>query len=222
VSAINQMFDTIAPTYDTLNRVLSLGIDQGWRRKAIAGLGDVRGRRVIDLCAGTLDLTKLAREAGAQVVATDFAQNMLERGRNKVDAQTPIVRADAQRLPFGDGLFAGALCGFGLRNLPDPHKGLREARRVLSPGARLVVLDFFRPTRTITRAVQALYNRQILPLVGGLVSGDRAAYRYLASSIERFSTREEIEALALSAGFARARSVELTLGVAALVICEVA
>jgi len=222
MSAINQMFDTIAPTYDTLNRVLSLGIDQGWRRRAIAELGDVRGRRVIDLCAGTLDLTKLAGEAGAKVIATDFAQNMLERGRGKVDAHTPIVRADAQRLPFTDGVFAGALCGFGLRNLPDPLQGLKEARRVLQPGARLVVLDFFRPTRTITRAVQALYNRQVLPLVGGLVSGDRAAYRYLASSIERFSTREEIETLALQAGFARARSYELTLGVAALVICEVA
>jgi demethylmenaquinone methyltransferase / 2-methoxy-6-polyprenyl-1,4-benzoquinol methylase len=217
--AVKDMFDGIAPTYDALNRVLSLGIDQRWRRRAVAALGDVRGRRVLDICAGTLDLSVIADQAGAQVVASDFAAAMLARGRHKLAA--PLVRADAMRLPFADGAFAGALCGFGLRNLDQPAVGIREARRVLAPGGRLVILDFFRPRRAVTRAVQALYNRRILPFIGGVVSGAPDAYRYLAASIDRFATREEVETLARASGFDRVTGVDLTAGIAALVICEV-
>jgi ubiquinone/menaquinone biosynthesis methyltransferase len=222
---IRKMFDGIAPTYDALNRALSLGIDQAWRRRAVAALGDLRGRKILDLCAGTLDLAVIAARAGARVTATDFSPEMLARGRRKAAAAgvalDEVRLADAQALPFADGAFGGALCGFGLRNLDDPARALAEWRRVLAPGARLVVLDFFRPRRALTRVVQALYNRRVLPLVGGLVSGDRDAYRYLARSIERFATREEIERLAVAAGFARARGADLTAGVAALVIAEV-
>jgi ubiquinone/menaquinone biosynthesis methyltransferase len=215
---VRGMFDGIAPTYDALNRVLSLGIDQSWRKKAVRALGDVRGRAVLDSCAGTLDLSEWAERAGARVVASDFSANMLHRGKNKTRAG--LVQADSMRLPFADGAFAGALCGFGLRNLPDPAAGLREARRVLQPGARLVVLDFFRPRRAVTRAVQALYNRRVLPFVGGLFSGDRSAYEYLASSIERFATREEVESLARAAGFSSVHGEDLTAGIAALVVAQ--
>jgi len=218
-AAVLRMFDGIAPTYDALNRIMSFGIDRRWRKRALAALGPLAGRRVLDVCAGTLDLTRLCEQAGARPVAVDFAHEMLRGGAAK--ARAPRVRADAQRLPFADASFDGALCGFGLRNLDDPAAGLREARRVLRPGARLVVLDFFRPRRAVTRAIQVLYNRQILPLVGGWVSGDRAAYRYLASSIERFATREAVEALAYDAGFAEVDGEDLTAGVAALVICTV-
>jgi ubiquinone/menaquinone biosynthesis methyltransferase len=218
---VNGMFDRIAPTYDALNRVLSLGIDQSWRRRAVLALGELRGRAVLDLCAGTLDLSRLAQARGAEVVASDFAQHMLERGRAKLKTSIPLIRADAQRLPFADGVFSGALCGFGLRNLDDPLAGLREMRRVLAPGGRLVVLDFFRPRRALTRAVQVIYNRKVLPLVGGLISGDASAYRYLARSIERFATREEAETLARQAGFDNVRGIDLTVGVAALLIAEV-
>lgn len=216
--AVQEMFERIAPTYDLLNRVLSFGIDRGWRRRAVAALGDVRGRRVVDLCAGTLDLSAIADEAGARVTATDFAHNMLVRGRAKLEL--PTLRADAMRLPFADGVFAGALCGFGLRNLDDPAAGLREARRVLAPGARFVILEFFRPARWTARTVQSLYNRRVLPLVGGALSGDRRAYQYLARSIERFSTREEIEALAVRAGFTSAWGEDLTGGIASLVVAQ--
>src|SRR5579862_7552776 len=143
------MFGAIAPTYDALNRVLSLGVDQSWRRRAVAALGGLRGRRVLDVCAGTLDLSELAARAGAIVTASDFAPEMLARGRHKLDGASgaTLVCADAQALPFPDGAFDAALCGFGLRNLDDPARGLREWRRVLAPGGRLVVLDFFRPRR---------------------------------------------------------------------------
>ena len=212
------MFDGIAPTYDTLNRVLSLGIDRSWRRRAIAALGDVRGRPVLDVCAGTLDLASLAVEAGARVIATDFSHQMLVAGRDKV--HVPVVRADALALPFGDGGFAGVICGFGLRNLDDTRAGLREMRRLIVPGGKLVVLDFFRPRRTVTRAVQALYNQQILPLVGGAISGDRAAYRYLADSIERFAGRSEVEQMCREVGFTSASSEDLTLGIASMVVAS--
>jgi ubiquinone/menaquinone biosynthesis methyltransferase len=216
--AVQTMFDGIAPTYDTLNRVLSLGIDQAWRRRAVAALGDVRGRRVLDICAGTLDLSALAVAAGADVTATDFAQEMLRRGAAKTPV--PVVRADALALPFADRSFAGALCGFGLRNLDDARAGLAEMRRVLGAGGRLVVLDFFRPRRLVTRAVQSLYNQRVLPLVGGAISGDRAAYRYLAQSIERFATRHDVEQLCRSVGFSRVDGADLTLGIASMVVAS--
>ena len=217
--AVQQMFDGIAPTYDTLNRVLSLGIDQSWRKKAIAALGGdtgLGGRRVLDVCAGTLDLASLAVTAGAEVVATDFSHAMLSSGRGKV--LVPVVRADALALPFGDASFDGVVCGFGLRNLDDTRRGLAEMQRVLGRGGRLVVLDFFRPRRTVTRAVQALYNQRVLPLVGGIVSGDRSAYRYLADSIERFASRHDVERMCRELGFSSARSEDLTLGIASMVV----
>lgn len=218
MSAVQEMFDRIAPTYDTLNRVLSLGIDRDWRRRAIAALGPVAGRRVVDVCAGTLDLSALAQAAGAEVIATDFSHAMLLRGRKK--ARLPLLRADALSLPFAEASFAGALCGFGLRNLPDARAGLAELRRVLAPGGRCVVLDFFRPERAVTRAVQALYNRRVLPLVGGVLSGDAGAYRYLASSIDAFARRDEVEAMCRDVGFRQVYGTELTLGIASLVVAQ--
>lgn len=214
--AVQQMFDGIAPTYDTLNRVLSLGIDQSWRRKAVRALGHIHGRKVLDVCAGTLDLSLLAFDAGADVIATDFSHAMLAGGRGKV--LVPVIRADAQALPFDDASFDGVICGFGLRNLDDTRAGLAEMRRILKPGGRAVVLDFFRPRRTITRAVQSLYNQRVLPFVGGIVSGDGSAYRYLADSIERFATREDIEQLCREVGFAGARGEDFTLGIASMVV----
>ena len=216
MSGVQQMFDRIAPTYDTLNRVLSLGIDQSWRKRAVAALGAIYGRRVLDVCAGTLDLATLAVDAGAEVVATDFSHAMLARGRGKV--LVPLVRADALHLPFADASFDGVICGFGLRNLDDPRRGLAEMRRVCKPGARVVILEFFRPRRALTRAVQQLYNQRVLPAVGGLVSGDGAAYRYLATSIARFMTRAEAEASCEELGFAEVHGRDLTLGIASIVV----
>jgi ubiquinone/menaquinone biosynthesis methyltransferase len=216
--AVQQMFDGIAPTYDTLNRVLSLGIDQSWRRKAIRALGDIHGRKVLDVCAGTLDLSLIAFDAGAEVTATDFSHAMLAGGRGKV--LIPVVRADALALPFDDASFDGVVCGFGLRNLDDTRAGLAEMLRVLKPGGRAVVLDFFRPRRTITRAVQSLYNQRVLPLVGGIVSGDGSAYRYLADSIERFATREDVAEMCRDVGFVGASSQDLTLGIASMVVAQ--
>jgi len=201
---VREMFDTLAPRYDLGNRVLSLGLDQPWRRKAMAALGDTARGDVLDLCAGTLDLTQalLAYEPRS-ITAVDFAQKMLDAGRSKIPDGAPVrmVCADARALPLEDDSVDAIICGFGLRNVPEVGKALDECARVLRPGGRLVVLEFFQPTTLLSRLLQASYNRLVMPLVGGLVTGFREAYAYLAGSIEAFETRPDFEAMVAARGF---------------------
>jgi ubiquinone/menaquinone biosynthesis methyltransferase len=220
--AIRGMFDRIAPTYDRLNRTLSLGIDARWRKRAIAALGELAGARVLDLCSGTGDLAaELGRRwPGAHVFAADFARAMLAAGVHSGKLAAPALQADALKLPFADGTFDAALCAFGVRNLDDPLAGLRETARVLRPGGRFAVLEFFRPTSGPRRLLHAVYNRNVLPAIGGLVSGDRGAYRYLAASMEGFVTRAGFDALARDAGLEVELSVDLFPAVASLVVVK--
>lgn len=213
------MFDRIAPTYDLANRVLSMGIDTIWRKKAIRALGALDAP-ALDLCAGTLDLTLALLEAGAPAVtALDFSAEMLEHGRERLPEGAPVevVEGDAQALPF-DGPFGAAICGFGLRNVQDNEKALAEVFRVLSPGAHFAVLEFFRPVRADAKAFHGVFNTLVLPAVGGLISGDRAAYAYLADSMVAYSTREEFDAVARGVGFEVVSSAELLPPVASLVV----
>jgi ubiquinone/menaquinone biosynthesis methyltransferase len=216
-SAARSMFDRIAPTYDTLNRLLSAGIDARWRARAVAELRSAPGP-VLDLCAGTLDLAALLERARPRdrVVAVDFSAAMLEAGRSKAP-RTEVVVGDAAALPFGDGEFGAVICGFGMRNLADLERGVREVSRVLRPGGRFVTLELFRPTRIVTRAFHGAYAGVLLPALGGLVSGDAGAYRYLVRSMARFFSREEYEDLLRSCGFEHARGEDLTLGIASIV-----
>jgi ubiquinone/menaquinone biosynthesis methyltransferase len=212
------MFDRIAPTYDRLNRLLSVGIDARWRARAIDALAGSPSGAVLDLCAGTMDLSALLHRARPddRIVALDFSASMLEAGRHKAPRAEVIV-ADASDLPFGDQTFAAVLCAFGMRNLADLARGLHEVRRILRPGGVFVTLEFFRPDRAVTRAFHAAYARLVLPTVGGLVSGDRGAYAYLARSIARFFTREQYERAVRDAGFESLSSLDLTWGVASIV-----
>lgn len=226
---VRSMFGRIAPTYDLLNHVLSAGVDRRWRERLVAGLG-LEGEggdvTVLDLCAGTLDVARVVtrRVPGARVAAVDFARPMLLAGARKIadgqdgDGRITVAQADALVLPFADRTFAAATCAFGVRNLDDPAAGLRETHRVLRPGGRFGVLEFFRPEGRARRALHALYERTLLPAIGGLLSGDRGAYRYLASSMERFLPRGEYEALGRQAGFSVVTSEALWPGVAALVV----
>ncbi len=216
------MFDRIAPTYDMLNRVLSAGVDRRWRGKAVAELGRAPSGPLLDLCAGTMDLTRLLARArpDQRVVAVDFSCAMLDAGRHKAP-HAEVVVADAAALPFADATFAGVICGFGIRNLADPSQGAREVRRVLQPGGVFVTLELFRATRLATRTFHRAYARMVLPAVGGWLSGDRGAYDYLARSMAGFLTRAEYERLLGDAGFSRVNAVDLTLGMASIVRAEV-
>ncbi len=218
-TAARGMFERIAPTYDVLNRLMSAGIDGRWRARAVREMGEAPPGPVLDLCAGTMDLTALVARArpAERVVAVDFSPAMLEAGRAKAP-RAEVVVADATALPFDDGSFAAVLCGFGMRNLADPARGVREALRVLRPGGLFVTLELFRPTRLATRAFHRAYARVVLPRVGGWLSGERGAYEYLARSMAGFLSREEYERSLRDAGFAAVRGRDLTLGVAAIVV----
>lgn len=218
------MFGRISPTYDLLNGMLSLGIDRGWRAKALellaAGLPTVGP--IVDLCAGTLDLAAAleTRFPDRRVLALDFAREMLVAGRAAGKLRSGTTRlavTDALRLPLADACLAGVVCGFGMRNLADPRAGMREVHRTLAPGGVFVTLEFFRPTRAATRAFHALYGDVVLPSVGSLVSRDRSAYSYLSRSMKGFLTRAEYELALAEAGFEDVSGRDLLFGIASLV-----
>ena len=219
---VREMFTAIAPRYDFLNHLLSLGIDRRWRRAAVDRLGwEARPDGLyLDACAGTLDLAaELARRRGfaGRVVGADFSARMLELGAGK--AQPGRVRpaaADALDLPFAAGRFDGAMVAFGVRNLADLDAGLRELARVLKPGARLVILEFTTPVWAPFRALYQLYFRRILPLVGRAVSGHATAYSYLPASVGAFPAPDALLERLGSAGFHDAGYGLLTGGIAAL------
>ncbi|HET7583626.1 MAG TPA: ubiquinone/menaquinone biosynthesis methyltransferase [Gemmatimonadaceae bacterium] len=219
---VRRMFSEIAPRYDFLNHLLSLNIDRGWRRRAVDRLAWERRPTgvYLDACAGTLDLSvELAarRAFRGTVLAADFAEPMLRRGREKVAGRAivPAV-ADALELPVRDGALSGAMVAFGIRNLEDLDGGLRELRRVLDGGARLVILECSRPPSRAVRAVYDAYFHRVLPAVGRVVSGHPTAYGYLPESVSHFPTGDELASRMRAAGFGDVTWEPLTMGVAAI------
>jgi ubiquinone/menaquinone biosynthesis methyltransferase len=216
------MFARIAPGYDRANRLMSLGIDQWWRRIAIRELGAAAAGDVLDLCAGTMDFSLALAGRARSLVALDFCAPMLEVGRARLPAgtQVRVVCADARELPLESAGFDGVVAGFGIRNVPEPERAVAEALRVLRPGGRLVVVDFFRPTTWLQRFFDRTWNRVVLPIVGGLITGERSAYRYLADSMGAWSDRAGFEAMCRDAGFTRVHGIDLWPPVASLVVAE--
>ncbi len=219
-SYVRGMFTAIAPRYDLLNHVLSLNIDRRWRRMAIGRLQweSAPGGTYLDLCAGTLDLAaELVRRDGfcGEVVGADFVVPMLKLGKRKHWALRP-VGADALELPFSDGRFSGCTVGFGVRNLTDLRTGLREAHRVLRPGARLVVLEFGTPRPGPLRMLYLMYFKHVLPRVGRIVSKHASAYSYLPDSVQDFPDVEAFCTLLREVGFVGVGTMPLTFGIAHL------
>jgi demethylmenaquinone methyltransferase/2-methoxy-6-polyprenyl-1,4-benzoquinol methylase len=219
---VQRIFSEIAPRYDLLNHVLSLNVDRGWRRKAVDLLRWQRapGGRFLDACTGTFDLAlELAGRPAfrGRVVASDFAHPMLATGAPKlVGAPVTAVCADSLRLPFDDATFEGATVGFGVRNLSDVALGLSELRRVLRPGARLVVLEFTTPPNALVRAGYHFYFHRVLPVVGRVVSGHPWAYTYLPESVKAFPGPEALRDLFRDAGLDEPGYRLLSFGIAAL------
>lgn len=219
-SYVKQMFTSIAPRYDLLNHVLSLNIDKRWRRRAVRRLGwEARPEGTyLDACAGTLDLAvELATRDGfrGRVVGTDFVVPMLSLGAGKARA-VRSVGADTLALPFGDARFDGATVGFGVRNLADLDEGLRELRRVLRPGARLVILEFATPHRWPVRPLYLFYFRRVLPWIGRTVSKHRDAYTYLPASVLRFPEPDALAGRMERAGFRDVHYERRTFGIVAI------
>ena len=214
---VRAMFDAIAPRYDILNRVLSARVDVAWRRQAVRGLEVKKGDRILDLATGTGDLLIEELTAGAgKSVGADLSFGMLRLVHPKLakagvlDAR--VCQGDAERLPFGDARFDGASIAFGIRNVLDRAQGVREMRRVVKPGRRVVVLEFHETTGLVGTIFRFYFNH-ILPQIGALVSS-RAAYSYLPKSVANFESPEGFGALMRAAGLKDVTSRPLTFGIA--------
>jgi demethylmenaquinone methyltransferase/2-methoxy-6-polyprenyl-1,4-benzoquinol methylase len=194
---VRRMFDRIAPVYDVMNRVMTVGLDRRWRKLAVAEVV-WPGDRVLDACCGTGDLAVEAERRGGRVVGLDFSEKMLERARTKSGA-IEWVQGDALALPFADAEFDAATVGFGVRNLADLEGGLRELARVIRPGGRLAVLEITRP-RGFLRPFFRLWFDVLVPFAGRVLPGGQA-YTYLPASVRRFPGPDDLSALFERAGF---------------------
>jgi len=207
---VRDMFDRIAPRYDALNRVMSMGLDQRWRRRALDKIGLGASDRVIDLACGTGDFCELARARGASVTGVDFALQMLRKGRAR-DLDCDSVQGDGEWLPFKSASVDVVTCGFALRNFVSLEAVLLEVARVLKPGGRVALIDVDRPKWRPLRAAHSIYFDRIVPLVGGLVS-DRTAYKYLPQSTAYLPPPEELCAMLDRVGFERVDRETLLFG----------
>jgi demethylmenaquinone methyltransferase/2-methoxy-6-polyprenyl-1,4-benzoquinol methylase len=209
---VRAMFDRIAPVYDVMNRVTTMGLDGGWRRLAAESV--VRpGDRVLDACCGTGDLALAAERAGGKVTGVDFSKSMLEQARRKSDS-VEWIRGDVTALPFAAGSFDAATIGFGIRNVPELGAGLAELARVLRPGGRLACLDLTRP-RGLLAPFYRLWFDWLIPLAGKVIPGGEA-YTYLPASVRRFPGPDDLAGVIERAGFADVRWRLLAGGIVAL------
>ena len=219
---IESMFDSIAPRYDLVNRLLSLGIDQSWRRKAIAQIEPYKPKTILDVATGTADLAIMASRLGPeQIVGVDISEEMLAYGRQKVidknlQHMITLQTGDAENLPLEDNSFDASLVAFGVRNFEDLNAGLGEINRVIKPGGILVVLEFSRPEIFPMKQVYSLYSKYVMPRVGGMVSGNAGAYKYLPSSVQEFPDGDDFLEFMQAAGFIDTHCTRLTTGIASL------
>ncbi|MDQ3036709.1 MAG: ubiquinone/menaquinone biosynthesis methyltransferase [Myxococcota bacterium] len=222
-----EFFDAIAARYDLVNRVMSFGIDRGWRRKTVRALGLERGMRALDLATGTADLAieTAGRHPGVEVVGIDPSVKMLAIGRDKVraralDGRVTLLEGDAQRIDQPDASFDGITIAFGIRNVPDRDRALREMVRVGKPGARIAILELGEPRGGVLGPLARFHVHVMVPRIGALLSGAQE-YRYLQRSIAAFPPAEEFAQQMRDAGMLDVRALPLTFGVCHLYVGRV-
>lgn len=224
---IREMFDTIAPRYDLLNRLLSMGIDRRWRTFAVSKIHTTPGGSVLDIATGTGDIAlEIARQSSQDVtvVGADISREMVEIGRQKVAASPYSGRisfeiAPCEALPFPDSRFDSVTIAFGIRNVVDRQKGLSEMHRILKPGGRAVILEFSMPSSPLFEKLYRFYFLTILPKIGGMFS-KQSAYQYLPDSVLEFPSRDEFKSMMSKAGFRNITHHDLTFGISTVYVGE--
>ena len=218
---MRSMFDRIAPSYDSLNHLLSMQIDRLWRRKACRRVAEGAPRRILDLATGTGDLAiALARcLPEAEILGLDLSPEMLAVARKKITAAglqecICVEEGDAEALPVADGAFDRVTVGFGVRNFARLELSLQEMHRVLSAGGEVMILELSIPKSRLIRALYTFYSFRLIPFIGGLISGERQAYRYLPASVHAFYAPERVVEMMQEAGFTACCAESLTFGIA--------
>ncbi|PHN05251.1 bifunctional demethylmenaquinone methyltransferase/2-methoxy-6-polyprenyl-1,4-benzoquinol methylase UbiE [Flavilitoribacter nigricans] len=224
---VSTMFDRIAPYYDFLNRLLSLGIDTIWRKKAINLLKADQPQRILDVATGTADVAIEAAHqlSPEEIIGVDISVEMLEVGRKKVQRKglqeiITLEEGDSENLPFPDNTFDALTVAFGVRNFENLERGLREMQRVLKPGGKVVILEFSRPTIFPFRQLYHFYFKNILPFIGKFTSKDPKAYRYLYESVQAFPDGDKFLNILSQTGYKSNRCIPLTLGVCSIYLGE--
>ena len=224
---IREMFDAIAPRYDFLNRLLSLGIDQRWRRFAVNKILWKEGGKILDVATGTGDVAlaiAAATPESVKIIGIDFSAQMVELGLVKVSksifsSRITMEVAPCESIPFPDNTFDSATIAFGIRNVVDRPCGLKEMNRVLNPGGKVVILEFSNPRSKLFKALYNFYFLRVLPVIGGLFS-TFSAYKYLPDSVLEFPPQEEFKKLMIQAGFSNVEHFDLTFGIATVYVGE--
>lgn len=223
---IQNLFSRISSKYDFMNRTLSGSIDLLWRKKAVSYLPSFSSPLILDLCAGTLDFTLsiLKKHRSAKIVALDFVHAMLERGKKKISqpfsTQVSLVVGDGSALPFPSEHFHAVVCGFGIRNIQDNPQALQEIFRILKPRGKIIILEFFRPTRLLSQLFYATYGKWVIPKLGNWLAKDPKAYQYLFDSIQSYYSIDEFLEMLGRTGFEKLEEEPLTGGVASIAVGE--
>lgn len=219
---VEEMFDNIAPKYDFLNHLLSMGIDKLWRKKAVKMIGKHNPKKILDIATGTGDFAlEMVNLNPEKVVGLDLSEQMLSHGRVKIEKKglsnlIEMVKGDSEKLPFDDNSFDAISVGFGVRNFENLDQGLSEIYRVLKPGGILAVLEFSKPKVFPVKQIFYFYFHFILPLIGKVFSKDQRAYTYLPESVEAFPEGSAFVEILEKQGFKSIKCTGLTFGISSI------
>ncbi len=219
---VEQMFDNISGKYDLLNRILSMGIDQSWRKKVVKSVQNARPETILDIATGTGDLAiAMAKATNAKITGFDLSAGMLEVGRKKVKDESlenriEMIQGDAENMPFEDNSFDVITVAFGVRNFENLKKGLDDIYRVLKPGGKFLILEFSQPEAVPMKQLYTFYSRYILPRIGKKISKDQSAYTYLPDSVKAFPHGEDMKKILKNSNFVEPFDKKLTFGIASI------